>query len=493
MDIQRPLFWHQGLFLQPQHFQLQEAAFQSLLTPFYHFFTPHFWGVGELEIQKAALGNRSFNLFKGEFLFPDGTYVVFPGNALIEARSFDQAWVEGGKPFPVYVGLKKWDQHGENVTVLPRLDNQGIPPVQVTPAVQGSPSAQGDPVAAVTTRFVTSSEPEQANDLHQQGPPAQVKRLSYVLKIFWETEKDQLGDYLLLPLAQIERVGEEIRLSERFIPPVLTISSSELLLKMVKEIRDQIAARGRQLEEYKRQKGIHTAEFGARDMVYLLALRSINRYVPLLFQVTEAQKVHPWNVYGLLRQLIGELSSFSEKINVMGETEAGSPCGNGTNLLPAYDHRNLWGCFFAASGLVTQLLEEITAGPEYVIRLHYDQTYYAADDLPPSLFGGGHRYYLVLKTEADPGPALQSLKTVAKVNCRQYLPILIARSLPGIRLEHLPVTPQELPRRSNCLYFQIDHHAESWTSVEKNRNLALYWVDAPEDLEVELMVVERSS
>ncbi|MEW6381891.1 MAG: type VI secretion system baseplate subunit TssK [bacterium] len=464
MDIQRPLFWHQGLFLQPQHFQLQEAAFQSLLTPFYHFLTPYFWGAGEIEIQKAALGNRSLNLLKGQFLFPDGTYVVLPGNALIEARSFDQAWTEGGKPFSVFVGLKKWDQQGENVTVLPALDN----------------------LASVTTRYVSTDDPQEVKDLHHGGPPAQVKRLSHVLKIFWEIEKDQLGDYLLLPLTQIERVGEEIRLSERFIPPSLTVSSSEPLFRIVREIRDQVSARGRQLEEYKRQKGIHTAEFGARDMVYLLALRTINRYVPALFQITQTRNVHPWMVYGLLRQMIGELSSFSEKIRVLGETE------EGISLLPAYDHRNLWACFSAAQGLITRLLDEITAGPEYVVRLHYDGTYYTAD-LAPGLFDGGNRFYLVLKTEAAPGPALQSLKTVAKLNCRESLPILIARSLPGIRMEHLSTPPQELPRRSNCLYFQIDHHAENWAPVEKNRNLALYWDDAPEDLEVELMVVGRSS
>jgi len=70
--------------------------------------------------------------------------------------------------------------------------------------------------------------------------------------------------------------------------------------------------------------------------------------------------------------------------------------------------------------------------------------------------------------------------------------LLIARALPGINLEHLPVPPQELPRRASCLYFQIDHHSEQWAAVEKSNNIALYWDRAPEDLEVELMVVGRS-
>ncbi len=461
--MERPLFWHQGLFLQPQHFQLGDAHFRSLLAPFHQFFRPHLWGAGDFEIQKAALGNGSFSLLRGEFLFQDMTYVVSPGNALIEARSFDEAWVDGGKRFSVFVGLRKWHDAGGNVTVVSRLEN----------------------LSEVTTRFVTTADPEEVQDLHQGGPPAQVKRLYYVLKIFWETEMDQLGDYVLIPLAQLERAGEEITLSEHFVPPTLTIFGSEPLVNLVKEIRDQMAARAHQLEAYKRERGIHTAEFGARDMVYLLALRSLNRYIPLLFHLTESQQVHPWTVYAILKQLIGELSSFSERVNVMGELE------DGTRPLSNYDHRCLWECFSGAQALVTQLLDEITAGPEYMILLAYDGTYHAAE-LSPTIFEGRNRFYLVFETEGDPKSVLQSLETMAKLGSRESLPILIARALPGIRLEHLPTPPQELPRRANSIYFRIDHHSDQWAQVERGHNIALYWDAAPEDLKVELMVVGRS-
>lgn len=461
--MERPLFWHQGLFLQPQHFQLEDLHFQSLLTPFHKFLQPHLWGVGDLEIQKTALANLSFNLLKGEFLFPDMTYLVFPGNSLIEARSFDEAWVDGDKPFTVFIGLKKWSGAGENVTVLSKLEN----------------------FSEVTTRFVTSTDSEEVSDLHQSGLPAQIKRLNYVLKIFWETEKEQIGDYILIPLAQLERSGEEITLSKHFVPPSLTISGSGPLVKIVKEIRDQIASRGHQLESYKRERGIHTVEFGTRDMVYLLALRSLNRYIPSLFHLTESQPIHPWTVYALLRELIGELSSFSERLNVMGEQEDGTP------LLNGYDHQNLWKCFSGAQALVTQLLDEITAGPEYVIQLVYDGTYYTCD-LSPTIFEGRNRFYLVFETEKDPDFVLQSLETIAKISSRKSLPILMARALPGVKLQHLPAPPQELPRRTHSIYFQIDHHSDQWDCVHKDYNIALYWDAAPEDLKVELMVVGKS-
>ena len=461
--MRRPFFWHQGLFLQPQHFQLQDRYVQSLLQPFQTGLQPHFWGVASLTIQEAALGNQTINLLKGEFLFPEQTYVSFPGNALLEARSFSESWVEGGKPLGVCVGLRKWNPAGENVTVLSSLENIGD----------------------ISTRFVTSTEPEEAVDLHQSGPPAQVKHLYYALRLFWESEEDKLGEYDLIPLASIERNGETTGLSQRYFPPALSISASTPLLRLIVEIRDQLASRSRQLESYKRDRGIHTAEFGARDMVFLLALRSLNRYVPLLYQMTESEPVHPWNVYGLLRQIIGELSSFSETFNVLGEKSDGA-----TMVLP-YNHRKLWTCFSVAQSILTQLLEEITAGPEYVLQLLFDGTYYATE-LLPTIFQGNNRYYLVITTDQDMQQHLASFISLAKMGARESLPILIARALPGIGLTPLETPPQELPRRANSRYLKIDHHCDQWQQVQRNNNLAVFWDAAPEDLKVELMVVGRS-
>ena len=459
MNMNRPLYWNQGLLLQPHHFQQQDMHFQSLLDPYQRYVQPYLWGVGRLEIQESALGNRTFSLTGGEFLLPDRTHITFPGNGMVEARSFEEDWVEGEKPLTVLLGLRKYNEIGENVAVVPALED----------------------LAEVTTRFVTTADSEETPDLHQAGPSAPVRRMHYLLKIFWGSEIDQLGDYQLLPLAQIVRSGEDITVSEQFVPPCLTLSASERLLKIVQEIRDQIAARGMQLEAYKRERGIHTAEFGARDMVYLLALRSLNRYIPFLHHLTDSAQVHPWWVYGTIRQMIGELSSFSDGVSVMGGTDAE------TRPLPKYDHRDLWNCFHEAQLLVTRLLDEITAGPEYMIHLLYDGTYFTTE-MTPQMFEGRNRFFLVFETEEDPQTVTTAMENIAKLSSRETLPILIARALPGIRLQHLPVPPQQLPRRANAVYFQIDHHGDQWAQIPKGNNMALYWDTAPEDLKVELMI-----
>jgi type VI secretion system protein ImpJ len=463
VDIQRPVFWHQGLFLQPHHFQQNDLYIQGLQAPLRKFLSPYFWGIAGFDYSKGALENFTFDLVSGEFLFPDGTFVDFPGNSVLASRSFEDVWVELGKPFTIYLGLKKIDESGVNSTELTGPDE----------------------ISAVATRYVSKPEPEDVEDLYEAGPAGQVKKMQLVLKFFWETEKEMVGDYLLLPLARLEKDGETIRLSPQFIPPALTIQSSEFLDQVVRDIRDQLASRSRQLDEYKAQRGIHTSDFGARDMVFMLALRTLNRYVPLLFHFTESATVHPWQVFGLLRQLIGELSSFSNQINVVGEQE------DGQALLGGYDHSDLSSCFLAAQSLISRLLDEITAGPEYVIELVSDGTYFTAD-LSPSQFSEGNRYYIVVETEDDPDKVLDSLQGIAKLGSRESLPLLIARALPGVGLEHLSIPPQELPRRSHSLYFQVNHHSDQWANVMSSNNIGLYWDNAPDDFKAELMIVGRT-
>ncbi len=461
--MERPIFWHHGLFLQPQHFQLSDRYLQSLTAPAYRFLMPHLWGVNSLQVQKSALETRTFQITGGEFVFRDMTHVAIPDNALVEARGFDEDWVEGGKPLKVYLGIKKWSDQGLNVTVM-----------------DGSTR-----LSKVTTRFVAPSDFEEMPDMHEQGPSAEIKRLFYSVRIFWETEQDRFADYEVIPIAQLERKGEDVVLSERYIPPCVSIEASPVLEKVVKEVRDQVTARGHQLELYKRDRGIHTAEFGARDMVFLLALRSLNRYIPQLYHLTDDAQAHPWTIYGMLRRIVGDLSTFSQEVTVLGGTEGGK------GSIPSYSHENLSSCFSAAQEMITRLLDEITSGPEYVFSLVYDGTYYSAD-LPPAIFEGSNRFYLVIETEADPAEVLRSIDTSAKLSSREALAILIVRALPALGLKHLPIPPQELPRRANASYFQIEHYGDQWANVQKGKNIALFWDSAAGDLKVELMVVGRT-
>ncbi|WP_410497878.1 type VI secretion system baseplate subunit TssK [Chitinibacter sp. S2-10] len=462
MEIKKPVYWHQGLFLQPQHFQLTDLHARFRLKPFLEVGLPYFWGIGELNINEAALATRIFEVQSAHVLFKDGTYLEYPGNAVLKARSFDGVWKDPNKPLPVYFGIKKLSLSEPNVAVVRELQDG----------------------ADMNIRCVTSHEAEEFRDIHSDGPLAEVKSLNYVIRILWEDELEKFTDYEIIPVAVVERHAETVRLSPRFIPPSYTLGSAPALYNLVKEIRDDVSGRAHQLEQYKSPREMQKAEFDASYMVFLLALRTLNRYTPLLHHFIESPQVHPWEVYGVLRQMVGELSSFSERCNMLGEFADGTPG------LPQYNHHDLAHGLFAAQTLINQLLNEISVGPEFLVFLEPRDAYLAAD-LPKQFFSGRNRFYLVLRSESDPDALVDSFQTSAKLAAINELPTLVRRALPGVELSHLPVAPQGLPRRAYSFYFRVETAAESWELVEKDGSIALDWPDAPADLKAELVVLRR--
>ncbi|MFP4667966.1 MAG: type VI secretion system baseplate subunit TssK [Desulfobacterales bacterium] len=464
MKSKCPLYWHQGLFLQPHHFQQFDQYQQSLLIPLKEQLTPFFWGIIESRINKEALKSQVLEVNKVDLVFPDGTWVQYPGNSFLQSRSFDQDWVEADKPFTAYLGLRKLDPNSANVRVLENKDG----------------------LNDAADRLVTFRETEELTDLYTSGPRASVRKMHYLLRIFWENETGELNDYDLIPIAQLVREGDDIMLSKEFIPPCLSVSGSDSMFKTVKSVRDQVASRCRQLQEYKSPKEMQVSSFDTEYMVYLLALRSLNRYAPALFHLLDTKNIHPWQIYGLFRQMVGELSSFSERINALGET------ANDVKLMPAYDHTNLTRCFGDAAALITELLNDIIIGPEHIIRLEKDKSGFKGE-IPPEALDRRNEFYLVIRSRAGESELKKMLNNIAKICSVEHMPTLISRALPGIALEQSKVPPPGLPRRSDSLYFRIDRLDELWRHIERDQNIQIYWENPPGDLYVELVVLKKQS
>ncbi|MBF0171357.1 MAG: type VI secretion system baseplate subunit TssK, partial [Nitrospinae bacterium] len=297
MDIKRPVFWHQGLFLQPQHFQLTDQHHQFQLTPYREAGLPHFWGVAQMALQESALADRRFVLASGSFLFPGGEYVEFPGNAIVPPRSFDAEWTEGDKPFAVWLGLRRLSDATPNVAVVKSLAE----------------------ASSERVRYLTTADADEVADLFHQGPSAQVKRLTCLVRVFFAHEVEGLADYDLIPVALLQRDGGKIVPSRRFVPPCVGAQASPALMDILRELRDSVAGRARTLEEYKVTGAMGKGDFDPAGVLSLLALATLNRYAPLLTHYCEGGAVHPWSVYGTVRQMLGELSTFTARFNMQGE------------------------------------------------------------------------------------------------------------------------------------------------------------------------------
>jgi len=457
----KPIFWHQGLFLQPQHFQLSDQYQDARLFPYQTFMQPHFWGVCRIEMLASSLSHRTCEIESGEFMFPDGTFVSVPGNAVVSPRSFEDEWVDPEKPFTIYLAIHKLSQFDDNATVLANLDEH----------------------AETTTRYITTAAAEDVKDVYVEGNDAQVKFLRHALKIVFDNEKDELNDYEFIPIAQVMREGDAIIYNRQYLPPCVTIASVPELTRIVKEVRDEITGRAMQLSAYK-SPAHAKKDFDANMLRYKMALQSLSRFVPRLFHITESGNVHPWEVYGVMRELVGEISTFTDRISVLGET------ADGERLVPAYEHNNLGNCFHQVSAMISQLLNEITIGPQFLVEMKFDEVAFSAD-VPAEFFTEHVDFFLIVNTVEDFEESQKSLLTAAKLSSRDMVETLVERSLPGVGMIYLSTAPPGLPRRPNSYYMRLDIHDDQWSSVVRQENVALLWAEAPEDTSIELVVVRK--
>ncbi len=460
-EPQRPLFWHQGLFLQPQHFQQLEHHSRALLEPLLRYGCPHFWGVRGIRVQEEALKKGVFEIAEGEVLFQDGTWTAFPGNAAVRPRSFEDvaSHIEGDAPFRVYLGLKKWDARGGNVAVY----------------------RDAGELAGAESRFASSVDPEEVKDLLGEGPPASVRFMTHTLKLVWQTEVDGYRDHWLIPVAGLTQDGAEVRLSERFIPPVVTLDGSEALMGVLKNVRDQVTSRCQALESYKLTKDVRSSDFEGNYLRYLLALSLFNRYVPLLHHWVTIPVVHPWHLFGLFRQLVGELSTFTDRVNALGRLV------DETRLMPEYDHEDLTGCFRDAETLIGEMVNAIIVGAENVIHLAREGSDFKGR-IPVETLSERNAFCLVVRTEEEAGAVLNAVVHLAKIGSEEAMPNLLARALPGVPAEARPSPPPGVPKRPGSYYFVLDKTHPRWSDLARSGNFSVHWDDAPEDAAIDLVI-----
>jgi len=462
MNPLQPVFWRQGLFLQPQHFQHNDYLLRHRQSRLSALTMPYVWGVADMELDEAALADQSVMMNRLTVLMRDGLLIEYPGNAVLERRRFDLSRLGGGRT--LYVGIRRMLPDQANVQVVERIEQ----------------------AAQAETRLAATVEPAELPDTYEQGPHGQVELMSYVVRLFWEDEIASLGQYELMPVARLFQDGDQARVQHEFIPPCLNLAASPALGKLLRQLRDEVAGRARQLEVFKvRQSGAaHGLEIDAGHIDLLLALSVLNQFGPALHQLMESPTTHPWEADGLLRQLVGALSTFSDRCNMLGETR------DGRMLLSAYRHMDLGAGFHALATLIRSQLNEIAAAPEMLVRMQQEGAapgYYVAD-LPEGFFGQRHRYHLVASGEMEGSQLAAMMVTSAKMAVPEQIEMLVTHSLPGLDLIHLPEAPRGVPRRAGAQYFHVDTLSDAWARVVQAHRLALFLPDAPASLQLELIV-----
>ena len=460
MSKSQPIFWHHGMFLQPQHFQQSEDFVTTQVDFVKQNIAPWLWGFTSLDVSSSAISAKRIEIHQAELLFDDGTYAKLNDNAFVSPRSLEGVEIDPEAPATVYLALRKHSSFSDNVTKINDLNE----------------------AFNVKTRFFTLNEPSKVNDNYVQGDQALTQELTLKLELVLESEKDSFTEYSLIPCAQIALDGENLILVNSYVPPCLNIQGSEQLHSQLKDLKDELAGRAIQLKNGQAVLGNNAID--ANAFRYKMSLQALSRFVPRLAHEVSTLQLHPWNIYGGLKELAGEISTFTSDINLLGETS------DGEMLLPEYRHDNIAHCFNSARQLINQLLNEISVGPQFMVEMVREEQSFTTE-IPKEFFEDRADFFLVVNSKDDWDEYSQSFFTAAKLASKNTIDVLIDRSLPGIGLIHTPTAPSGLPKKDHAHYVRIDIHDDEWLSVQRQQNLVLHWDEAPEELQIELVILKR--
>lgn len=463
------LFWEHGTLLQPQHLQIATMQNEAQSALFSNAHCPHNYGIRRVGFREEALLMQSLELHVLDMVLPTGEHLVLGDNTLLPARRFDEVWTDPEEPLEVWLGLAPLNPSGDNVSECNMLPTS---------------------LSGISTRFVAPFAPEPVPDLYGTGPRADMRFMLYNAQLVFGSEKKQQETLTMMPLARLERDGDTIRFVPSYAPPCMDIHASPLLLEHLRGIRNSVVARSGHLEEYKLLPTVETGRQESRPPLTvqnftLYAMHGIlARYAPLLEHLCEAPVMHPWLVYGLLRQLVGELSTFSPDITPLGET------ARGERLLPAYDHHNLGPCFAAARSLVTRVIDSLVMGPAYSFTLDVMGDHFGCH-LPAHACGNAYRHWLLVRPSRLPLPSGEHMARRARLAPGALLQSLVSKSLPGVGLIFVEQPPVGLSRRADTLYFAIDQSDRLWENIMTTGDLSLFLPDVDSDAIVQLALLQR--
>ena len=462
MTIEPLLFWEHGTLLQPQHFQINDRHLLETGQLCASLSSPYPWGVRSCELEDEALKTGQIVLRSLDVLLPGGEHAILGQNAVLAPKNCTAAWTSPDQPMDVFLGLPAWRMDAANTSIVASF----------------SPSA----LDGAQTRFVALQDPAPRRESLAGGAEADVRFMYYNLKLVLAGEEDQ-ARMPCLPVARLVREAGVIRQDPSFVPPCLDTAAFPLLAASLKNVRNALAARLSQLEALKLPAREARGSSGRTPLsLQTLSLHSmlqvLSRYTPLLEHYCETGHLHPWMLYGLLRQIVGELSLFSPDVSVLGRT------GDGP-ALPAYNHLDPASCLAAASALVCRLVELLAAGPAHTLPMARSGHFWTC--LVPDHARMGYDYWLQIRSEDR--DFLASLERRGlRFAPEELLNDLLTRSLPGVPLTRQD-PPAGIPRRTDTACLALDTGTPLWISIQATGRAALFLPQAPEDCSVQLVLM----
>lgn len=439
------VFWGEGLFLRPQHFQRQDAYHEARLQNVAAALHPYGWGLRSARFDEQSLASGTVRALQLSAIFPDGE--------IYHAPTDDEL------PEPLALtGLPAGVQHTTIHLALPLLKDHGG-----NCAIAGESSA---------SRFVQASHA--TSDLYTDAAEAELAFLRKSVRLL--TSEEPRDPFSTLPIARVRRTATGgFELDDGFIAPSLSIAASPVLQLELRRLLDVLQAKVDALYGHHREPSQHVIEFRSGDIASFWLLHTANSGFAALGHLFRHPGLHPERLFAELLRLAGALLTFSK--------------GYALADLPAYDHSDPQGGFDRLFGMIRELIDTVISARYFQIALNEVKPSFHLGRLDSQKIDDKSQFYVCVSADLPAPELVQTVPVRFKIGAPDDVEKCVLSALPGVKLAHVPQVPAAIPVRPGSQYFALEPRGPLYERMLKAQSAMIYVPAGVRDLKMELIVL----
>jgi type VI secretion system protein ImpJ len=451
MKNRHRVVWTEGMFLTPQHFQLQEQYLEDALHFRFNASSYANWGVSTLNIDADALANGQFRLTGCSGVMPDGEPVDIPASdEAPDSRALADHFPPNRESLDVFLALPE-NKPGTRIVTIPGSDQPSGPP---------------------RTRYLAETRTVKDENSGDDEKEVQIARRTFRL-LFGDEYRDGFASFRI---AQVIRspAGLPI-LNPKFVAPCLDLSSSQYLSELLRRQIEILATKSSALSAPRRARSKVVADFSPAETANFWLLHTVNSYLPELKHIWKVRHGHPEPAFVAMLRLAGALATFSLE-------------GHPENL-PDYDHDDLGGCFTLLDNRILELMGFLIKQNFVGIDLKLSDRFIWTGLVSEDSYFRDTQFYLSVSARMGVDEVIRRVPQLVKVTAQEDIQRIVRNALPGIVLRHAPTPPQAIPVKLDHQYFLINQGGDLWDTLVKSRQIAVF---APGDIvepKMEVLIV----
>ncbi len=431
--------WHEGLFLQPHHFQLMQRGLLERVRAERRLAWHYPYGVIESRLMPDELENGRIRFERLRVLMPSGVEVNYPEDAELPSLDIKADLARSAGSFTVGLGLPLWMGNRANA----------FRPDQI-------------PDPRVKLLYRLSEIAREDENTGENPKPMQVRMINARLML----ENEDASDMEVLPLLRIQRALDREkdlpRQDPKFVPPCLVLGGSPTLRRIATELAAKVESSRDEVSQKLGRGGL-----GADARVeMILRLRTLGHFAGSLPSLAEAPSATPFEIYSRLRELLGELAALQPGLEEF-------KCA-------PYQHDNPLLCFEELDAKIRRLLVDKKGN---VIQLKFQDN---SKGHPQAAFTDEHfnrptAYYLGIRTRVDRNKLVAYVADGSKF---KFMPASLEGSaIFGVELREESFPPVELPAEQGLYYFRVTlKEGRRWPTFQNDKSTVLEWKKAELDL-----------